>query len=90
MNYTFKTEQYRLVLNYDTNGRKCLTFEQRHEIHAAISYMLSHEREKHIKRELYVKIIAVLIETKEQNYKEKEVRYTELKNGKVIEINNEL
>lgn len=90
MKKIFKNEQYRLVLNYDTHGRKCFNFLERLALHSAISYRLFYEDYKELPHELAVKVLRILNEISDNKYKEKEIRYKELPTGHIIEINEEL
>lgn len=72
---TFKNDQLQLALNYDTNGKECLTFDERCEIHRAISRKMTYDKPYEFDSKSGIKIINILGEINQSGYQYRNEQY---------------
>lgn len=72
---TFRNDQLLLVLNYDTYGNQCLTFDERCEIHRAISRKMTYDKVYEFPQKLGMSIINTLGEISQKGYEYRNEQY---------------
>jgi hypothetical protein len=83
---TYANDQLRNVLNYDSNERACLSFDERCEIHKAISHKLTYETAYEFTGETSVKIFNIIDEIARKNYEARYYLYHEEKTTGRIQL----